>query len=162
MAIIRHGITDAASACATISDSQPGVDAGIAGVGRGACGDIEAPLPGLVADPVRCELVDVVEVVEEILEVGVAVLDDRGLDVLENLTVDALWVVLGLEQEGRNRTEQNRLAYAGGAVLAEITGDLTRAHREADEHDVIERELLEQRVQVGSEGVVVKARRRPA
>src|SRR5207244_1433035 len=50
---------------------QPGADTGIGGVRRGACGDIEARLPRLLADPVRCELVDVVEVVEEVLEVGV-------------------------------------------------------------------------------------------
>ena len=39
--------------------------------------------------------VEVVEVVEEVPEVGVAVLDDRRLDVLEHVTVHALGVVLG-------------------------------------------------------------------
>src|SRR5438552_8370682 len=84
---------------------QPGVDARIAGVRRGPGGDVEAGPPRLLADPVRCELVDVVEIVEEVLEVGVAVLDDRGLDALEHLTVDALGIVVGLEQERRNRAE---------------------------------------------------------
>ena len=129
---------------------------------RGSGGDVEAGPPRLLADPVRCELVDVVEIVEEVLEVGVAVLDDRGLDALEHLTVDALGIVVGLEQERRNRAEQHGLAHPRGAVLAEVTGDLPGAHREADEHDVLELEFLEQRVQVGGEGVVVEACRRPA
>src|SRR4029077_15635593 len=63
---------------------QPGVDAGVGGMGGGRDGDIEAVLPRLVADPGAGEDVDVVEVVEEVLEVGRSVSDDRGLDVVED------------------------------------------------------------------------------
>ena len=54
------------------------------GMGRGAGRNVEARLPGLVADPLGRELVDVVEVVEDVLEVRVAVFDDRSLDALED------------------------------------------------------------------------------
>jgi hypothetical protein len=75
---------------------------------------------------------------------------------------DALGVVVGLEQERRNRPEQYRPTNARRAVLAEVAGHLAGAHREADEHDVVKAELLEQRVEVGGEGVVVVARGGPA
>ncbi len=52
---------------------QPGVDARVGRVRGRAGGDVEARLPGPVADPAAAEDVDVVEVVEEVLEVGVAV-----------------------------------------------------------------------------------------
>ena len=58
---------------------QPGVDAGVGRVGRRADGDDEAVLPGLVRDAGAGVLVDVVEVVEEVLEVGVAVLTIAAL-----------------------------------------------------------------------------------
>ena len=53
---------------------QPGVHARVGRERRAAGGDVEARLPGGLADPVGHELVDVVEVVEEVLEVRVAVL----------------------------------------------------------------------------------------
>src|SRR2546428_4004445 len=77
----------------------PGVHAGVRGVRRRAGRHDEARVPRLIADPGGGELVDVVEVVEELLEVGVPVLDDCGLDVGEDLAVDALGVVVRLQQE---------------------------------------------------------------
>jgi hypothetical protein len=78
---------------------QPGVDTRVRGIRRGAGRDVEAGLPRAVADPAAAEHVDVVEVVEELLEVGVAVVDYRRLDALEDLAVDASRVVLALEQD---------------------------------------------------------------
>jgi hypothetical protein len=91
------------------------------------------------------------------LEVVVAVLDDRRLDVLEHLAVDALRVVVGLEQERRDGAEERGLAHSGGAVGAEVPGDLAGAHRETCQHDVVEPQVLEQRVEVAGERVVVVA-----
>jgi len=82
---------------------EPRVDAGVRRP-RGC--DVEARLPGLLADPLRRELVDVVEVVEEILEVRVAVLDDRSLDRFEDGSVDTLGVVRRLEEKRRDRSEE--------------------------------------------------------
>src|SRR4051812_11985394 len=45
---------------------EPGIDTGVAREWRGAGRDVEAGLPGAVADPGAAEDVDVVEVVEEI------------------------------------------------------------------------------------------------
>jgi hypothetical protein len=84
---------------------QPGRNAGHAGVGRRPAGDVEARLPGLVADAGATELVDVVEVVEEVFEVGVPVGLRRRHETVEDALVDTLGVVVGLEQERRDRAE---------------------------------------------------------
>ena len=55
------------------------------------------------------ELVDVIEVVEKVLEVGEAVGDDRPLDTFEDRAVDALGVVDRFQDERRDRSEQDRL-----------------------------------------------------
>ena len=99
---------------------QPGADAGVGRERRGTDRNIEARLPGTVADPGAAEDVEVVEVVEEALEERVAILDDRRLDPFEDLTVDALRVVVGLEHERRDRPEQHRLAHTLRAVGAEV------------------------------------------
>jgi hypothetical protein len=111
---------------------QPAVDTCVGREWRRADGDVEGRLPGAGADPAAAEHVDVVEVVEEVLEVRVPVLRDRGLDVLEDLAVDPFEVVLGLQQEGRYGAEQCGLPHPPRAVRAEIAGDLARSHREAD------------------------------
>src|SRR5205807_8600470 len=116
---------------------------------------VAAGLPGAVADSATSEDVEDVEGVEEALEERVAILDDRRLDPLEDLTVDTLRVVLGLEHEGRDRPEQHSLAHTLRAVGAEVARDLSAPHREAGEHGVGQIEVLDQRVQVGGEGVVV-------
>src|SRR5437660_4874363 len=97
---------------------------------RGTDCDVEAGLPRAVADAASAELVDVVEVVEEVLEVGVAVIDDRRFDALEHLAVDAFGVVVALEQEWWNGPEQRCLAHARRAVPGEVAGDLAGAHRD--------------------------------
>ena len=90
---------------------QPGIDACVAREGRGAGRDVEAGLPRAVADSGAAEDVDVVEVVEEVLEECVAIVGERGLDVGEDLAVDALGVVVGLEHERRDGAEQCCFAY---------------------------------------------------
>ena len=125
--------------------------------GDAAGGDVEARLPRLLADPLRHQLVDVVEVVEEVLEPGVAVLGDRSLDLLEDLSVDALRVVVRLQQVRRDRTEQRGLAHPCRSVATQVPRHLAAPHREPDEDDVVQVEMLEQRVEVGGEGVVVVA-----
>jgi hypothetical protein len=108
------------------------------------------------------ELAGVVEVVEEVLEVGVPVLDDGRLDVLDHVRVDALGVVPGLEQERRDDPEHGCLADPARAVPAQVAGDLAGAHGEPAEYDAGQVQVLQQGVQVGGEGVVVIADRRLA
>jgi hypothetical protein len=121
-------------------------------VRRGGGGDLEAGQPGLLADAVGREHVDVVEVVEEVLEECVAVFDDGRLHVLEHLPVDALGVVVALEQKRWDGSEQGRLAYPPGAVAAHIAGDFAAPHRETDQDDVVQVEMLEQGVQIRTTG----------
>src|SRR6202048_4284064 len=121
--------------------------------------DVEACLPRAVADTASAELVDVVEVVEEVLEVRVAVIDDRRFDALEHLAVDAFRIVFALEQEWRDGPEQRCLSYARRAVRREVADDLPGAHREAGENHVVQVEMLEQSVQISGEGVVVVTHR---
>src|SRR6476660_7361905 len=136
---------------------QPGIDACVGREWRGAGRDVEAGLPCAVADSDAAEDVDVVEVVEEVLEVRVAIVDDSRLDIGEDLAVDALGVIVGLEQERRDGTEQCCFAYPLRPVGGEVARDLAGAHRETDENHIAEVEVLNQRVQICSEGVVVVA-----
>jgi hypothetical protein len=93
-------------------------------------------LPGLIADPGAGEPVDVVEVVEKVLQIGRSVGNDGGHDAIEDGLVDACGVVVGLEQVRRDRGEQNRLADPLGSIRAEVSGDLTGAHREPNKCDL--------------------------
>jgi hypothetical protein len=67
-----------------------------------------------------------------------------------------------LSRNGGNRPEEGGPAHASRAERAEVTDDLAGAHREADQSDVGQIEVLQQRDQVGREGVVVVAHRRLA
>src|SRR5256714_1884114 len=111
---------------------QPGIDTCVAREWRSAGRDVEAGLPGPVADSGAAEDVDVVEVVEEILEERVAIVGDACLDVVEDLAVNALGVVVGLKYKRRDGTEQRRFAYPLRPVGGEVARDLARAHRETD------------------------------
>lgn len=62
---------------------QPGIDARVRRVRGRAGGDLEARSERGVADPLRCELIGVVEVREEAVEPRVAVREDRLLDPVE-------------------------------------------------------------------------------
>src|SRR5207302_635436 len=85
---------------------QPGRHAREGGV-RGRTGrHLEAGVPSLVADAGAVELVDVVEVVEEELEPSVAVLLDGFHEAVEDALRYSLRVVLGLEQERWDRSDQ--------------------------------------------------------
>src|SRR5439155_22849536 len=108
---------------------QPGIDTGVAREWRGAGRDVEAGLPGAVTDSSAAEDVDVVEVVEEILEERVAIVGDGRLDVVEDLAVDTLGVVVGLEYERRDGTETRRFGYPLRPVRGEIARDLASVRR---------------------------------
>src|SRR5229473_2576893 len=138
---------------------QPRVHAGPGGVRRGGHRDVEAAGPGLVADPRRAQHVDVVEVVQEVLEVGRPVRDDGGLDAVEHGLVHPVGVVARLEQERRDGAHQRGLGHPGGPVGAQVAGDLAGAHREPGQHHPGQVQVLDQGVQVGGEGVVVIADR---
>src|SRR3954466_3647421 len=59
---------------------QPGIDTCVAREGRAAGRDVEAGLPGAVADSSAAEDVDVVKVVEELLEERVAIVGNGCLN----------------------------------------------------------------------------------
>ena len=141
---------------------QPGVHAGVRRVRRGPDRDGETGPQRRVADPGAAEHVGVVEVVEEVDEVGVPVGDDGRLDVLEHLPVHALGVVVGLEQERRDHAQQGGLADPARPVRPQVPDHLTGTHREADQHDVGQPEVVQQGVEVGGERVVVVPGRRLA
>ena len=135
---------------------QPGVDTGERRVRRHLLRDGEVRFQRRVADPLGRQFVGVEEVLEEFFEPEVAVFFDRRLDPVEDFARDAFLVVVGLQQEGRDDAEHRHLADPVRAVVAEVAGDLAGAHREAAEDDVLaEREVVEQRLEVGGEGVVV-------
>jgi hypothetical protein len=91
-----------------------------------------------------------------VVEVRVPVSHDRALDVFEHRARHALRVVLGLQQERWNHAEQHRFADPGRPVGTEVPGYLAGAHREAGEDDIlVEREMVEQRLQIARERVVV-------
>jgi len=78
----------------------------------------------------------------------------RRLDLVEDRPVDAFGVVAGLEQERRDRSMSTAFCNTCGAVAAEVTGHFAGAHREADQHDIVEVEVLEQGMEVCGERVV--------
>jgi len=63
---------------------EPGLHAGMHGEGRRADTHDEAGVPGLVAHPVTTEHVHVVEIVQEALEIGIAVLLDGVPEAVED------------------------------------------------------------------------------
>ena len=81
---------------------------------------------------------------------------------LNRLPEQALRVVVGLQQERRDRGHEHRLRDPRRAVCGEIAGHLARAHRVPDQRRVAQVELLHQGAQVRGEGVVVVAGRRLA
>src|SRR5579872_6079117 len=81
---------------------MPGGNAGEAGNGGRAGGDVPACLHGLFADALTQELIGVVEVLEELGEEGEAVGGDGLLDAFEDGVVHALRVVGGFQQVRRN------------------------------------------------------------
>jgi hypothetical protein len=85
---------------------QAGGDAAEGGGGRSGDGDVEAVLPRLVADPAAVEDIDVVGAVEEVFHRGRPIGRDTRHDALENAAVDAVRIVVRLEQEGQQRGDQ--------------------------------------------------------
>ena len=135
------------------------------GVGRdrgAGDGDVPAGGDGLLADPGAEVLVEVVEVGEELRVPGVAVAPRRCLDAVEDLLRHAVGVVVAGEEEGLQRGEERELRDPLVAVPRDVAGELAGAHREADEDDVAQVEGLQDGVEVGGEGVVVVAGRRPS
>ena len=69
----------------------------------------------------------------------------------------AFGVVVALHEERLERGEEGELGDAVVSVAGDVAGELSGAHREADENDVAQVEGLEHGVQIGGEGVVVVA-----
>jgi hypothetical protein len=62
-------------------------------------GHVEAVLPGLVADPAAAQEIDVVRAVHEVFHRGRPVGGNAGGEAVEDAPVDAVRIVIGLEQE---------------------------------------------------------------
>src|SRR5229473_8449149 len=103
---------------------QPRGCAAEGGPRRGPDGDVEAVLPGLVADVAAAEEVDVVELVEEGLRRGWPVVADIGHKLVEDAAVNPLRVVAGPQEEWRQGRQQRRGPDAPGAIGRQVTGHL--------------------------------------
>jgi hypothetical protein len=101
--------------------------------------------------------VGVEEVLEETGEERVAIRSDGFLDALEHARVEALGVVGGLQQEGRNASDDHGAACAARAISSTEARDLTAAHRESHEREVLQREMGKQLAEVFGERIVVVA-----
>ena len=66
-------------------------------------------------------------------------------------------VVGGLEKEGWDRSEKGGPVHPVRAVGAQIAGDLPGAHRKAGQDHLTQVELVDQGLEIGSEGVIVVA-----
>ncbi len=141
---------------------RPGGDAGEGGVRGGAGRGVPARPDRLLADAAAQGLVEVVERLVEVGEVGVTVLAHRGRDLLEDPAVHPVRVVVRLEQVRLQAGQEGGLGHPLRAVRGQIAADLTAAHREADQDRVAQVEGGHQGVQVGGERVVVEAGGRPA
>src|ERR1700678_3343521 len=93
------------------------------GCSRGSDCHVPAGLDGLLADALAQKLIGIVEVVEKIGKEGVAIRDDSLLDSLEDTGVHALWIVRRLQQEGRDRRDEYRLADTLRSVLPYVARD---------------------------------------
>ncbi len=89
--------------------------------------------PRLLADPGPPQDVGVAGLVEEGFQVGGSVGDDRRRDGGEHRLVDPPRVVVGAQQERRDRCQQHRAAHPRRPVRAEVADDLADAHREPDQ-----------------------------
>jgi hypothetical protein len=67
--------------------------------------------------------------------------------------VDALRVVVRLQQERRDGADQDGLGHPPGAVDAQAPGYLPGAHREPGEDHVGQVQVVDQRLEIGGEGV---------
>ena len=101
--------------------------------------------------------VHVVEVLQEPLEPGQSVGGRRSGEPVEQRRRRPDRVVVGLQEERRDRGDQHRFADPCGAVGAQVAGDLTGAHRMPDQYCVLQVQMLDEGVVVGGEGVVVVA-----
>jgi hypothetical protein len=134
---------------------DPGGHDRVGGDRRRGRGGVPVGGHDLLADALAQVLVQVVEVLVELGEPGVAVVLGRGDDAVEDLLRDALRVVVALDQERLERGEEGELGDALVAVVPDVAGEFAGAHGEADEDDLAQVERLEDLVQVGGEGVVV-------
>src|SRR5262249_29497884 len=89
----------------------PGRDARDCGDRRRVSGDVPARLIRLVADQSATELVEVVEVVQEPLHPRRAILPGGLHETIEETRWQALRIITGLEQERRDRRNQDSLCY---------------------------------------------------
>jgi hypothetical protein len=120
-------------------------------------GHVEAGVVGLVADAIAAELVDVVEEVEEPLQPGGRIRRGRLPESVEQVGRHPLGVIRRLREVRRDRSDQHRPVDLGRPVRAQVPGDLAGPHGVADERNAVQAERVDQRVQVGGEGVPVVA-----
>jgi hypothetical protein len=128
------------------------------GPGRG-CADRRVPgVPdGFGADPAAERLIEVIEVLVPLGEVGEPVGGQRRLDLIENLLRDAVGRLGSLQQVRRDAGHDSGPADPLGAVAAQVAGDLTAAHRMPGYVEAMQVERGHERVQIGGEVVVVIA-----
>ncbi len=127
-------------------------------LGRGEGGDVAAVAAERLADQRRDLRLQPggEEVLREVVQEREAVASHARLELRDRRVVQpAVGVVGRLVQVRRDRRRKHRPGDPLGAVPADVADDLAAAHREADERHVPQVEVLDQRVQVGGERVVV-------
>src|SRR5258708_32634628 len=100
------------------------------GRGRGAGRHVPTGLHSLFADAFAQQEIGVVEILEKLGEERVTVRGDGLLDALEDRAVYALRVVGRLQQKGRDRRDEDRLAHALRSVFADVARHFAAAHGE--------------------------------
>src|SRR5262245_28718154 len=94
-----------------------------------------------------CDIV-VVEVAQELHQKRRTVRTNGGLDPLEHLRIHTLRIVGCFHEVRAEGPDQDRLAHALAPILAEVSGDFARAHREPHERHLLQIELFQQLVEV--------------
>ena len=127
------------------------------GGSRSGC-DVPAGVHGFLAEARRAqERVRVVEVLEEFREERVPVRGDRFGESVEDLLRNAVRVVVRLQEERFQGSQERGPGHARRTIGAQVAGNFTGTHGEAHQHGVVEFQPGQEGVEVRGEGVVVVA-----
>ena len=111
------------------------------------------------------ERADAVEELEETLQEGGPVLDDALLDLVDHLRRRPVGVVLALQEPRHDRGQERHPLHPLAGVAGHAAGDLSAAHRKADQRGAVQFQRVHDRGKVvGQRVIVITAQRlvRPA
>src|ERR1039458_5255581 len=102
----------------------------------GAGCEVPARLNGLFADTLPQQEIGVVEILEKLREEGVTVCGDGLLYPLEDTAVHTLRVFRRLQQEGRDRRDEHRLAHALRSIFPKVARHFAPSHGETGQREI--------------------------